>query len=1630
MEAAPPTSRCDISGNAVATIADVQAEINQALGLAGANDLNNDSAVNVVDLQIVVNAVLKLGCAVDPPAITDFNPKSGPIGTLVSVTGSNFGIAPQISVPSLGGGTLNPPSNFSATGTSFVVPAGAASGAIQIATPYGSATSTATLTVTPSTGFTVSATPPTANLIQGQSVSYAVSLASTNGFSQLAQLSVSGLPSGITADFAPASITAGQTSVLTLTAPASQPIANASLGISAAATVDGMPVTQGASVSLSTVVPTTSLIGRTVVSDSPETPLAGVTITTLDKDGNGNITGCTGQTTVSDAAGNFALTNLPMACTGPQLIGFDGTTATAPAGKYAGVNLVFSLSSGQVTASAVLVHLPRIDTVETFPVTQDSPSIQTYSYTSIPGLSVTVYPNTTFTMPDGTQPNPFPLAAVQVPVDRLPDAKPNVPTMIRAFIVAFQPANATTNQPVAVSFPNTLNTAPGTDMVLMTLDPTHGQMVPYGTGAVSTDGTQIVPDADPAHSGHLYGLVHFDWHGPMPPPPPEPDPPPDPGCPGCQTPEPQPHKPGRCNDPNTGPESGDPVDITSGLQVIRATDIVLGGRVNPVWITRTYRTLSSNPGPFGIGTGYNYGYQLATKGFVIEGGPIYLVMANGNQYPFFLLPNGTLVNYTNPALRGVTITPLNTSPRSYSFRRREGTTLLFQSPSTGPFIAYLNSIADPNGNTITLVHGNSSSPDQVTQVIDPFGRALVIGYDSSDRIVLIQDPIGRKVSYTYNSQGTLATVTNAAGGVTSYTYDSQNRVTQITDARGIVTAQNTYDANGRVMSQVQGDGSVIQFAYTLLNPLAPASPLMSTTVTDQRGNTTTYRYDPTGALLQVTDATGQYQTFQKDLNHNNVVTAATGGGICPSCNNPKFGDVQFSYDSAGNMLTRTDALGNTMTYSYDPATNKVNQIADALGSTAKYTYDAHGNKLTSSDANGHTLTYAYNSFGEVTQTTDSQGQITTYTYDSDGNLAAITGPLGETYSFVYDAVSRPVQMVDPLGRKTTLIYDALDRLAAQQNALGNTVQYSYDAIGNLLSATDANSKTTSYSYDAMHRLVSKTDPAGQTDTRSYDPFGNLIKFTDRNGQVTALTYDVLNRLSSQTYQDGSHSTASYDARGRLAQVQDSVGGTFAYTYDSAGHLTSQSSQFGTVLYTYDARGSVASRQVVGQPAISYTYNSGGNLLSAAMPQATDTFAYDNRNQLSQIMRSNGVSSQYSYDAEGRAVSIVHSGGQGIQFPLSYAYDAANDRSSFTSGVAAPTAVSNTFDPSGRLIQSGATNYTYDLNGNLTSATSSAGVTSFAWDARNRLQSITSPNGQKTQLLYDYAHNLISQIDSGPIQNLVQSFVLDGDNVAYIGKSNGDNLSVLAGRVVDSHLAVIHSSGQVEFGLPDAVNSTVATTNQSGGLTATFSYEPFGNTTTTSTYPFQFTGRVPIGGSLYYYRARYCDTQAGRFISEDPISSFAGGSAYVYARNGPLALVDPQGMAPSPFGTACGYAGMIAGNIGTEADSQYFTIAGMIFDAGSCLSSGPGCALSLALDLAFATGTPTQYSTDGCVAESPFCSADEPAMCPAPPPPNPFAPPPVQICSPWAPAQPDYGPPPQVLPFSPEGSGPIPFPSGQ
>ena len=69
-------------------------------------------------------------------------------------------------------------------------------------------------------------------------------------------------------------------------------------------------------------------------------------------------------------------------------------------------------------------------------------------------------------------------------------------------------------------------------------------------------------------------------------------------------------------------------------------------------------------------------------------------------------------------------------------------------------------------------------------------------------------------------------------------------------------------------------------------------------------------------------------------------------------------------------------------------------------------------------------------------------------------------------------------------------------------------------------------------------------------------------------------------------------------------------------------------------------------------------------------------------------------------------------------------------------------------------------------------------------------------------------------------------------------------------------------------------------------------------------PYSYTGReFDVESGLYFYRARYFDSETGRFLAEDPIRFRAGDqNFYRYVFNNPLNLSDPFGFVaerPSP-----------------------------------------------------------------------------------------------------------------------------------
>ena len=105
----------------------------------------------------------------------------------------------------------------------------------------------------------------------------------------------------------------------------------------------------------------------------------------------------------------------------------------------------------------------------------------------------------------------------------------------------------------------------------------------------------------------------------------------------------------------------------------------------------------------------------------------------------------------------------------------------------------------------------------------------------------------------------------------------------------------------------------------------------------------------------------------------------------------------------------------------------------------------------------------------------------------------------------------------------------------------------------------------------------------------------------------------------------------------------------------------------------------------------------------------------------------------------------------------------------------------------------------------------------------------------------------------------------------------------------------------------------AVTDSGGNVVERYAYEAYGKTTVLNpdrtvkasqvpVQPYGFTGRrmdYEEGSGLYFYRLRYYDPEAGRFVSRDPLGMWgdAGqrGNAQNYCGNNPVNRIDPLGL---------------------------------------------------------------------------------------------------------------------------------------
>ena len=476
------------------------------------------------------------------------------------------------------------------------------------------------------------------------------------------------------------------------------------------------------------------------------------------------------------------------------------------------------------------------------------------------------------------------------------------------------------------------------------------------------------------------------------------------------------------------------------------------------------------------------------------------------------------------------------------------------------------------------------------------------------------DQLNHLTQYTFDRFGQPTSITDAENHVTTITRDDNALATQIVQANpgdGSPTTTYVYDSRGDLTEETLPDGSQKVWTYQTFDSLG--GPLdQITSYTDKvllaaplcessnlLSYPTIYTIDPaTGDVLSVRQVVGQVDG-QGNSETDDVVTGYT--------------YTQHSTNSAdppaGLVLSQIDPLGHVTQYQYN-ANGLLTQTAYALGTSdqaaVQDAYDSAGDLVTATDALGNQTAYTYDTLGRetsMTQPADNQGQhpITHYLYDALGNLVQETDPLNRVTSWTYNDRGELCQITKPspdggtIPNVTTLTYTATGQLYTEMNPLGGVTTYAYDALGQETSVAgpapdpvnDANVQPlTSFTYDALGRVTEQTDPRNNATYYAYSYWGDCVTTTppppaadqwtphnqsyyDSNGLLRG-TLDALNFSVSFAY---SPTTYQYDALGRAAQVQTTANGPLlGPTYDKDGNVVTDTDALGNVThYAYDAR---------------------------------------------------------------------------------------------------------------------------------------------------------------------------------------------------------------------------------------------------------------------------------------------------------------------------------------------------------------------------------------------------------------------------------------------------------------------------
>lgn len=370
--------------------------------------------------------------------------------------------------------------------------------------------------------------------------------------------------------------------------------------------------------------------------------------------------------------------------------------------------------------------------------------------------------------------------------------------------------------------------------------------------------------------------------------------------------------------------------------------------------------------------------------------------------------------------------------------------------------------------------------------------------------------------YGYNSRGLLVCIAQRMDPA-QWAGQSDSCTPQLTGPNGPDRVeQRGIDALGRVVDYHRAFGT----ADASHDYVSFTDNGQTATVTDGKGNKTTYEYDGHDRL--------------KKTRYPDPSTAGTSSTTDYE---------ELDYDAGSNVTSQRLRDGQVIGFGYDNLSRLTSKDLPGGNPDTSYSYDLLGRMTGVSKTDGHALSFGFDALGRNISAGANSGTFT-YQYDLAGRRTRVTHPGGGFYAQYDYLVTGEISAIRENGAAS---------------GAGVLATFGYNDLGRRTSLTRGNGTVTSYGYDAVSRLASLGhDLAGTshdvTATFTHDPASGIASRTRSNPGYAYVQFangslsDTINGLNQVTATGGA--SVSHDARGNTTAI-----GSTSYGYNVENWMT-------------------------------------------------------------------------------------------------------------------------------------------------------------------------------------------------------------------------------------------------------------------------------------------------------------------------------------------------------------------------------------------------------------------------------------------------------------------------------------------